>query len=388
MAAADSERDKLSVFVLGLRGFPDVPGGVETHAEHLYPLIVDDAIDVTCATRSPYHNQSQWRGVEFLRVWAPRSKYMEAIVHSLLAVVKAAFIRPDVVHVHAVGPSLVVPLARLLGLKVVVTHHGPDYDREKWNALARWILRFGEWCGMKFANERIVISPVIDELVNERYGVRNTIIPNGVKLPVLDADSSFLKKYGLEAGRYVLMVSRFVPEKRHIDLIEAFERAAVPGLKLALVGDADHPDSYERTLKDRAAANPDIILTGYLGGEELRALYQHASVFVLPSSHEGLPISLLEALSYGLPCIASGIGANRAVGLDDDAYFDLGNVDQLAQKIVGVSSYEWGAAGREATRRWVSEKFDWNNIALQTVAVYRLAIAGNLRASDRHNTSS
>ena len=306
---AEKPAENITVFVVGLRGFPNVPGGVETHAENLYPLISSLGFNVVCVTRSPYHDQPSWSGIEFLRIWAPRSKYLEAILHSIVAVVWAAFSRPDVVHIHAVGPSLVVPFARLFGLRVVVTHHGPDYDREKWNALARGVLRLGEWCGMKFANERIVISPVIADLVRERYGVESTIIPNGVRLPAFDSDTSVLGKHGLQSGKYVLLVSRFVPEKRHFDLIDAFERAAVAGLKLALVGDSDHPDSYVKSLKERAAANPDIVLTGFLGGNELKAIFQHASVFVLPSSHEGLPISLLEALSFGLPCLASGIPA-------------------------------------------------------------------------------
>jgi len=363
-----------TVLVLGLRGFPNVPGGVETHAENLYPIIASMGIRVICTTRSPYHDQESWSGVEFLRIWAPRSKFLEAILHSILAVVRAAFIRPDVVHIHAVGPSLVVPLARLLGLKVVVTHHGPDYDREKWNAVAKGILRFGEWSGMKFSNERIVISPVIADLVRERYGVESTIIPNGVRLPTLDAGTSALDKFGLQPAQYVLLVSRFVPEKRHLDLIEAFERAGVAGLKLALVGDADHPDDYEKALKERAASNPDVVLTGFLGGNELKTVFQHARVFVLPSSHEGLPISLLEALSYGLPCVASGIAANRSVGLDKQAYFELGNIEQLAEKITAVSNASWSDADRDKTRQWVSETYDWNRIARQTTDVYHKAI--------------
>ena len=374
MTKSKKRAEDTTVLVLGLRGFPNVPGGVETHAENLYPIIAGMGIKVICATRSPYHDQQSWSGVEFLRIWAPRSKFLEAIVHSILAVIRAAFIRPDVVHIHAVGPSLVVPLARLLGLKVVVTHHGPDYDREKWNAVAKGILRFGEWSGMKFSNERIVISPVIADLVRERYGVESTIIPNGVRLPTLDAGTSALDKFGLQSGQYVLLVSRFVPEKRHLDLIEAFERAAVAGLKLALVGDADHPDDYEKALKERAASNPDVVLTGFLGGNELKTVFQHARVFVLPSSHEGLPISLLEALSYGLPCVASGIAANRSVGLDEQAYFELGNIEQLAEKITAVSNASWGNADRDKIRQWVSETYDWNRIARQTTDVYRKAI--------------
>ena len=360
--------------VLGLRGFPDVPGGVETHAENLYPIIASMGIRVICVTRSPYHDRQNWSGVEFVRIWAPKSKFFEAIVHSVLAVFKAALVRPDVLHIHAVGPSLVVPLARLLRLRVVVTHHGPDYDREKWNAAAKALLRFGERCGMKLSNERIVISPVIAELVRTRYGVDSTIIPNGVRLPTLDSGTSALARFGLQPGQYVLLVSRFVPEKRHLDLIDAFELAAIDNLQLALVGDADHPDDYERTLRAKAASNRDIVLTGFLGGDELKAVFRHARIFVLPSSHEGLPISLLEALSFGLPCIASGIAANRSVGLDEQAYFELGNIAQLAEKITAVYQQSWTDAERNRERQWLAENYDWNRIAQQTEEVYRKAI--------------
>jgi glycosyltransferase involved in cell wall biosynthesis len=215
---------------------------------------------------------------------------------------------------------------------------------------------------------------VIADIVRNRYGVDSTIIPNGVRLPVLDADAGLLRKFSLEPGRYALLVSRFVPEKRHLDLIDAFERAAIGNYKLALVGDSDHPDSYDKALKERAASNPGVVLTGYLGGDELRAVFEHAGVFVLPSSHEGLPISLLEALSFGLPCLASGIPANRSVGMADDTYFELGDVEQLAGKLVSVAGRDWTDADRDAVRQWVGEHYDWRKIAAQTADVYRKAV--------------
>ena len=268
------------------------------------------------------------------------------------------------------APALVVPFARLLGLKVVVTHHGPDYDREKWNPLAKAMLRLGERFGMRYANERIVISPVISDIVRNKHSVESDIIPNGVSLPVLDRPASDVEKFGLQSNNYLLLVSRFVPEKRHLDLIEAFEKLSSNGLKLALVGDSDHPDEYDRELKRRAAGNSDVVLTGFLGGAELQAMFQHARIFVLPSSHEGLPISLLEALSYGLPCVASSIPSNVSVGLDSSAYFELGDVNDLADKISTQLDQPLLDADRNQRRKWMSEKYDWQRIARQTVAVY------------------
>jgi len=370
--SVSTNKSLLQVYVLGLRGFPDVQGGVETHAENLYPIIQGDEVSVTCATRSPFHDQSrkEWQGVKFVRIWAPRSAYLEAFVHSVLAVLRAAVLRPDIVHIHAVGPSLVAPLARLMGLKVVVTHHGPDYDREKWSPFAKFVLRCGEWAGMRFANRRIVISQVIADMVADKYGEETTIIPNGVPIPGLDADSSVLQRFGLEPEKYIVLVSRFVPEKRHLDLIEAFTKAALPGWRLALVGDADHPGEYVEKVKKAAAENPNVVLTGFQTGGDLKAMYQYAGIFVLPSSHEGLPISLLEALSYGLRCIASSIPAHLCIDLADDAYFDLGDTDDLANRIRSSAQIDWSDDDRNRVRRWVAENYDWHDIAEDTIKVY------------------
>ena len=372
----NSDARTTTVFVLGLRGFPAVQGGVETHAENLYPIVCQHGVSVVCATRLPFHDSDlrEWRGVNLLPMWAPKSSYLEALVHSFLAVLKAARMRPDIVHIHAVGPALVTPLVRLFGLRAVVTHHGPDYDREKWSKLAKQVLRLGEWAGMRFANRRIAISDVIAESIRGRYSVESTTIPNGVPIPELNADIGILSKFDLEPQRYVLLVSRFVPEKRHFDLIDGFMRARLSGWKLALVGDADHPGDYVNMLKERASGISDIVLTGFLTGEDLKSLYQHAGAFVLPSSHEGLPISILEALSFGLPCLASSIPANLCVGMDDDAYFPLGDIEALAVKLRAIAERSWSADDREKTRRWIAENYDWREIAKQTVAVYRDAL--------------
>lgn len=365
-----------TVYVLGLRGFPDVQGGVETHSENLYPLVAKSNMRVICATRSEFHNPAitEWKGVHFLPIWAPRSRFLEAFVHSLLAVLCAAVIRPSVVHIHAIGPALVTPLVRLFGLPVVVTHHGPDYDREKWNKMAKTVLRIGEWAGMKFATERIVISPVIEEWVERRYQRSSNLIPNGVPIPSLDSTQETLASYELEKGNYVLLVSRIVPEKRHFDLMESFEQLTPGKYKLVLVGGADHPDDYELAVQERARANPDIIMTGVLQGRNLKEIYEHAAVFVLPSSHEGLPISLLEALSFGLRCVASDIPANLAVGMPASNYFPLGSITDLVAVLDRKLSMEWTPAHRQETRAWVSSHFNWQDIAKTTTEVYGRAI--------------
>jgi len=365
----------MRVAFLGLRGFPDVQGGVETHAEHLCPLLVELGCEVDVIVRAPYQPGSigdAWKGIRFHRLWAPRSKGLEAILHTGLGVLYAAFVRrPDVLHIQAIGPALMVPLARLLGLRVVVTHHGPDYDRQKWGYFAKLALRLGERFGMRWSNDRIVISEVIRGLVKRKHGRDSMLIPNGVVLPVMPDTKGALAAFGFEPGKYVLLVSRLVPEKRHLDLIEAFQLAALPGWKLAIVGASDHPDACVRKVLDLAATAPGVVCTGLQTGLALRELYTHAGIFVLPSSHEGLPIAMLEALSYGLPVVASDIPANLEVGLPAEHYFPLGDVPALAAHLKDFAAQPLTVEERESRRAWVSGRFDWKDIARRTLKVYQ-----------------
>ncbi len=334
--------------------------------------------EVTVIARAGYQKPEfldGWNGVKFKALWTPRSKGAEAVVHTFLGVLYAGlWLRPDVLHMQAIGPALMVPLARLLGLRVVVTHHGPDYDRQKWGRLAKTVLKLGESLGMRYANARVVISQTIRGLVKSKYGLESDLIPNGVTLPELPPTTGALKTFGLESGRYLLLVSRLVPEKRHLDLIRAFELARLPGWKLVLVGGSDHPDEYSRVVASETARVPGVVATGFQTGLSLRELYAHAGLFVLPSSHEGLPIALLEALSFGLRVLASDIPANLEVGLPGESYFPLGDTDALAKSLRFASVAPPSEQEREETRLWVSERYDWRRIAAQTLSVYRRVV--------------
>jgi len=371
-------RPKIKIMWLGLRGFPGIQGGVEMHGEKLCPLLAELGCDVHVIVRSPYQPKEfgdTWHQVRFHRLWAPRSKSLEAIVHSTLGVLYAGLInRPEILHIQAVGPALVTPLARLLGLKVVVTHHGPDYERQKWGRIGRLSLQLGERLGMLWSNARIVISQGIANAVRTKYGRESTLIPNGATLPDRPEATDCIDSFGLERGKYVLLVSRLVPEKRHLDLIEAFNQAAVPGWKLALVGSSDHPDDYTRAVLGAAEATPNVVCTGFQTGAALAQLYTHAGVFVLPSSHEGLPIALLEALSYGLTAVASDIPANLEVDLPPENYFPLGDVETLAQRIVHFAAQPITAEEQVSRRDWVAQRYDWDDIAQKTASLYRQVV--------------
>jgi glycosyltransferase involved in cell wall biosynthesis len=371
------------IYTFGFRGFPDVQGGIETHAEHLAPRLVELGYRVTACTRSPYApagGERSWKGVKLLRLWTVRSTYFETLLHSLVCAVVAGFRRPDIVHVHGIGPALVTPLLRLLGLRVVVTHHGEDYNREKWGWAARTILRAGENAGMCFAHKRIAVSRSIQTLITTKYGRNSEVIPNGVEFPEVPLGAGTVTALGLTAGKYVLTVGRLVPEKRQLDLLRAFRAARLDGWKLAIVGRVDHENRYAERLATEAQGGGDVVMAGYQSGEALRQLYAHAGLFVLPSSHEGLPIVLLEALSYGLPALVSDIPSNMEVVSDPAYVFKMGDVDDLTGKLWRLAGVRLDAEARETIRRDSARKYNWTDIAVKTAAAYG-ELTGAKRAS-------
>jgi glycosyltransferase involved in cell wall biosynthesis len=358
------------ITVIGTRGIPDVLGGVETHCQNLYPAIKQQFdVDICVIARSPYvsYSKSQYKNVETLALWAPKKRSLEAIVHSVLAAFKTCFDQSAIVHVHAIGPGLVVPLLRLLGKKVVFTHHGPDYERQKWGYIAKQALLLGEKFAVNYANEVIVISDVINQLIQKKHGRMDAhLIYNGVNIPEpLDAEtiSKTLDRYALQPKNYLVAVGRFVEEKGFHDLISAYQQSGVSE-PLVLVGDADHPSEYSMHLKQLAIKIPNVILTGFLKGDALKVVFSQAKLFIMPSYHEGLPIALLEAMSFSLPAVVSDIPANLEVGLPAEAYFKVGNVASLAEKIkerVVLDPVDYSE---------FLQAYDWCDIARKTVGVY------------------
>ncbi|MDH5570632.1 MAG: glycosyltransferase family 4 protein [Gammaproteobacteria bacterium] len=361
----------MKILVLGTRGIPDVLGGVETHCQELYPRLVDLGCDIRLITRTPYvaieNRAKSYNGVQLKHIFAPKKKSIEAIVHTFLGVLYARFYCPDILHVHAIGPSLMVPLARLLGLRVVVTHHGPDYDRQKWGVWAKRILKLGEYGAAKFSNQIIVISNVIGKILETKYNRAGTIlIHNGVNLAVKDNNCDYIHSLGLVPGNFMIAVGRFVEEKGFHDLINAYKRLNSQDLKLVLVGDADHETVYSSSLKKMAHEN-GVILTGFIKGSKLQQIFTSAKLFVMPSYHEGLPIALLEAMSYDLPVLVSDIPANLEVELNNSDYFKLGDDDDFVNKLKMKSEQ----SDLPDYSKKLNKEYNWDIVAKETYKVYK-----------------
>jgi len=351
----------MKIIVLGTRGVPNIQGGVETHCEELFPRLVDLGHDVTLITRTPYVKNRKiksFKGVRLKHIFAPKNKIFEAITHTFLGVVYAGFKRPDYLHIHAVGPMMLTPFAKLLGLKVIVTNHGPDYNRQKWRKTAKTVIKLGERLGTKYADKIIVISKVIDYILNKEYNRNDAVlIYNGVTIPTKSEKTDYIEDLGLTSQEYMIAVGRFVEEKGFLDLVEAYAKINTK-VKLVLVGNADHENNYSRLLKKQAKES-GVILTGFLKGEKLDQIFTHAKLFVLPSYHEGLPISLLEAMSYNLDVLVSDIPANLEVNLEKDDYFKVGDIQKLSESL----KRKLLVKGKRDFSKVINEKYNWDVIA-------------------------
>lgn len=360
----------MKIAVVGLRGIPNIMGGIESHCQQVYPRIAAEGVEITIIGRSPYleKRKTKHEGVSVVGLWAIQNKFLETFLHTFIAVIYAAiFVRPDVLHIHAIGPAIFTPFARLLGLKVVVTHHGADYDRQKWNVIAKFILKTGEKMACIFAHKVIVVGRSLTlELQNKFPKRKNKIIfiPNGTlaKFGYQCIENDLPKDLAVASGNYILAVARLVPEKGLHDLIDAFDHSDTP-YKLVIVGDADHDDEYSRKIKAKASDN--LIIAGRRSGNELQSLYKFARVFVLPSYHEGHPIVALEAISAGTQVILSDIQPNLDIALRNDCYFKVGDLDSLTNKLNNLDELDLHIEQSEFLAR-----YDWDAIALNTKSQY------------------
>jgi glycosyltransferase involved in cell wall biosynthesis len=361
----------LRIAMVGQKGMPATYGGIERHVEEMSARLVALGHEVTVYCRDSYDAMpmDQYRGVRLRQVPTVASKHLDAIVHSGTATLAALKDRPDILHYHGIGPGLLAPLPRYLSrVRVVQTIHGLDNQRAKWSRAARVALGAAHWLSGHVPDVRIAVSRALAAHYQDRFGKDTRYVPNGVAAPRRVPAHQITTRFALTTGGYLLLVGRLVPEKAADLLIRAFRR--LPGtLKLAVVGGSSFTDDYVATLRAAAGDDPRIVFTGFAYGDMLAELYTNAAAFVQPSRLEGLPLTLLEAASYGLPVIASDIhphvellecdGPGRRLfrdGDEDDLLYALWRVlSDLPGERVGGSvhgarlraAYTWEAAARD-----------------------------------------
>ena len=365
----------LSIAMIGSRGIPTAYSGIETALGELCPRLVARGLRVRVYGRVAYRLPPSYLGVEVLRLPSWKTKHLDTLSHVAVSLLHALGSDFEIIHFHALGPTLLAWLPRLCRRKVVATVQGLDWQRAKWGRVARRVLQMAEATSVRFPHRTIVVSQTLKQHYETRYRVPVEYIPNGVSLPELHSPRLITQAFGLRGADYILFTGRLVPEKRCHDLIQAFGRLR-SDLALVIAGEGSHTEAYVARLK--AEASSRVIFSGHVTGELLAELYSNAYLYVLPSELEGLSLSLLEAMSYARCAVVSDIPENLEVVRDAGASFPVRDRDQLAkvlQELIAdperVSAY-----GRLARER-VAKEYGWESIAERTEQVYRSLIPGS-----------
>ena len=362
----------MRIAMIGQKGIPSRMGGVEVHVEELAKRLVQQGHSVVVYCRKTYCQElkQEHEGIKLKYIPSINTKHLDAIIYSILATVHALFQGFDVFHFHALGPSTVAFLPRLFGKKVVCTIHGLDWQRDKWGGFARKYLQFGEVCAAKFANAAITVSENLVSYFRHKYKKEAVFIPNGVNMPVIKPANLITAQYGLKKNEYILYLGRLVPEKGIHYLIDAYNRLK-PSMKLVIAGGSSHTTEYVQQIHDMAAGCENILFTGFVQGEVLEELFSNAYLYVLPSDLEGMPISLLEAMSYGQACLVSDIDENKAVVGKYGFYFSQGNINSLYKALRKLTSGQQSFERYKASAmKYVQENFNWDDVALRHNKVY------------------
>lgn len=370
----------MKIAMIGHKRIPSREGGVEIVVSELSKRMVKRGHTVVAYNRKSEHIAGKeheiakdldlWEGVKLKWIPTLNSSKLNAIVYSFLSTIDAVFHNYDIIHFHAEGPASMVILAKLFGKRSVVTIHGLDWQRSKWGGFATEFLKFGEKTAAKYANEIIVLSQNVKDYFKKTYNRETVFIPNGISPAEPCSPDIIVDKYSIEKDGYILFLGRLVPEKGIHYLIEAYNQIDTKK-KLVIAGGSSHTSEYESKLKDMAKSNSNIIFTGFVEGKELEELYSNAYVYCLPSDLEGMPISLLEAMSYGNCCLTSNICECTEVCENNAEYFEKGNVDSLAQKLsILCNDPEIVKQYKQISSSFILKKYNWDKITKETLDLY------------------
>lgn len=354
-------------------------GGIEIVVKELCTRMARDGCQVTCYNRSGHHvsgaeydEKIEYEGIRQKSVLTIEKKGLAAVSSSAFAALYSALGKYDVIHIHAEGPAFFAWLPKMFGKRVVVTVHGIDWQREKWKSgFGSKFIRQGEKNAVKYADEIIVLSKGVQDYFKKVYGRETNFIPNGVNRPKLRAAEQISEKFGLSKDSYILFLGRLVPEKGIRYLIEAFKQVKTDK-KLVIAGGSSDTDSFEKELKDLAKNDERIIFTGFVQGSLLDELYSNAYIYTLPSDLEGMPLSLLEAMSYGNCCLVSDIPECTEVVEDKALIFKKSDVSDLWEKLQDACNHPENVMElKKEAADFICKKYDWDDVVEKTRELYR-----------------
>ena len=356
-------------------------GGVEIVVKELCTRMAQQGCQVTCYNRSGHHvsgaeyddiDNTNYEGIRQKYVPTIEKKGLAAVSASAFAALYSAFGKYDVVHIHAEGPAFFSWLPKMFGKRVVVTIHGVDWQREKWQSgFGSKFIRQGEKNAVRYADEIIVLSKGVQDYFKETYDRETHFIPNGVNRPQIRKANLITEKFGLKKDSYILFLGRLVPEKGIRYLVEAFKNVKTDK-KLVIAGGSSDTDSFMEELKELAKDDNRILFTGFVQGAMLDELYSNAYIYTLPSDLEGMPLSLLEAMSYGNCCLVSDIPECAEVVEDKALIFKKADVQDLQEKLQDACDHpERVDAHKKQAADFICKKYNWDEVVKETMKLYR-----------------
>ena len=371
----------MKIAMIGHKRIPSREGGVEIVVEELATRLAKKGYQVDVYNRRGKNVQDKnadkdkkklkaYKGVKIITIPTINKKGIDALIYSFLASIRALFGKYDVLHYHAEGSCAMLWIPHLFKKKIVVTIHGLDWQRSKWGGFATKYIKFGEKLATKYADKIIVLSKGVQKYFKDTYNRDTVFIPNGVNKPTIREANIIKQKYGVVKDNYILFLARIVPEKGLHYLIEAFKQIDTDK-KLVIAGGASHTNDYLEKIKKMASEDNRIIMTGFVQGQELEELYSNCYLYCLPSDVEGMPLSLLEAMSYGCNCLVSDIEENVQICEDYADTFKNGNIDNLKEKLeICLNKKTDERKDDKEVSDYVLNKYDWNDVTKKTKILY------------------
>ena len=373
-------RENLRIAMLGHKRIPSREGGIEIVVEELATRMAKKSHSVTCYNRKGHNvagsefdgtKLKTYKGVTLQEVFTIDKRGLAAMTASVSASLRAALGNYDVVHIHAEGPAFMCWLPKLFGKKVIVTVHGLDHQRAKWGKFASWYIRSGEKNAVRFADEIIVLSKGVQDYFQNTYGRTTRFIPNGVNKAKPRKARQITENWGLTKDSYILYLGRIVPEKGERYLIEAFKQTKTDK-KLVIAGGSSDTQAFMDELKSLAKDDDRIIFTGFVQGEILEELYSNPYIYTLPSDLEGMPLSLLEAMSYGNCCLTSDIPECAEVVEDKALLFRKSDVSDLKAKLQNACDHpEMVETYKAQAEEFICRKYNWDDVVEKTLKLYQ-----------------
>ena len=377
----------MKIAMIGQKRIPSREGGIEIVVEELGVRMVERGHQVDCFNRwddFSSHPPRSYKGIRMKKVPTPKNPKLNAFVYSVLATLRAMCGGYDVIHYHAEGPCAMTWIPKLFKKPVVSTIHGLDWQRAKWGGFATKYLQFGEKQAALNSDAVIVLSKAMQDYFLDMHGRDTIYLRNGVSIVPGTAPSLITEKWGLKGDDYILFLARIVPEKGLHYLIQAYDQIKTDK-KLVVAGGLDDTD-YVREIKAMAAGNENIILADFVTGDLREELMSNCFLYVLPSDIEGMSISLLESLSFGVRCLVSDISENAEASKEYANYFNKSDVADLKKKLEYILN-DRNDFDRAKQIDFVTREYGWDQVVDETLRIYETAIAAPKTLKGAHDLS-